>query len=194
MVDGIGGVNGTSGVNYAGALTPDALMLFCSTRLGDLDSKMYGMFDKQERQRNESVSMQKLQQKLSELGSGHAGYDLVLDGGDKAEAADNDMLNAFDATLFSLEKNSPEWNAVNSAKQKWIGTMRGQDMKINSQECLDLAKDVGDAIKGLNDSSQMDMIQLQSIMSQRQTAIQLTTNLVAALGETSKAIVGKIGT
>jgi len=37
------------------------------------------------------------------------------------------------------------------------------------------------------------MIRLQSIMSARQTAIQLATNLMSALGESTKSIVSNIG-
>jgi hypothetical protein len=47
--------------------------------------------------------------------------------------------------------------------------------------------------KDIESSAQLDMIRLQSIMSARQTAIQLSTNLVAALGESTKAIVSNIG-
>jgi hypothetical protein len=39
----------------------------------------------------------------------------------------------------------------------------------------------------------MNMISLQSIMSARQTAVQLATNLISALGESSKAIAANAG-
>jgi hypothetical protein len=48
-------------------------------------------------------------------------------------------------------------------------------------------------VKDSDSGSQLDMIHLQSIMSARQTAIQLSTNLVAALAESTKAIVSNIG-
>jgi hypothetical protein len=38
----------------------------------------------------------------------------------------------------------------------------------------------------------MDMIALQQLMSSRQTAIQLATNLISACGESSKAIATNI--
>ena len=45
----------------------------------------------------------------------------------------------------------------------------------------------------LNSSSELQMIQLQSLMSERQTAIQLTTNLVQSLGDQSEKIVDNVG-
>jgi hypothetical protein len=47
--------------------------------------------------------------------------------------------------------------------------------------------------KDIDSSAQMDMIRLQSIMSARQTAIQLSTNLIASLSESTKSIVSNIG-
>jgi hypothetical protein len=45
----------------------------------------------------------------------------------------------------------------------------------------------------LNGGAELNMINLQAIMSQRQTAIQLTTNLVQALGDSSNKIAANIG-
>jgi hypothetical protein len=39
----------------------------------------------------------------------------------------------------------------------------------------------------------MDMIHLQSLMSARQTAVQLSTNMIAALSDSSKAIATNVG-
>jgi hypothetical protein len=45
----------------------------------------------------------------------------------------------------------------------------------------------------LNSGAELQMIQLQSIMSQRQTAIQITTNLVQALGDQLNKIADNVG-
>lgn len=47
---------------------------------------------------------------------------------------------------------------------------------------------IENAMKDLESGAQMDMIKLQSIMSARQTAVQLSTNLIASLGESTKGI------
>ena len=58
---------------------------------------------------------------------------------------------------------------------------------------VDSTKEYLDATcKDIESSAQMDMINLQSLMGARQTAIQLSTNLVAALAESMKAVVTNI--
>lgn len=42
-------------------------------------------------------------------------------------------------------------------------------------------------------SGELNMIQLQSLMSQRQQAVQLTTNLVRATSNNSRTVAGNIG-
>lgn len=49
------------------------------------------------------------------------------------------------------------------------------------------------AINDLNSGAELQMIGLQSLMSQRQTAVQLTTNLVQALGDQANKIAQNIG-
>ena len=45
---------------------------------------------------------------------------------------------------------------------------------------------------GLNSQMELDMIQIQSLMSKRQTMVQLSTNIVKSLDQGSEAIVGNI--
>ena len=52
---------------------------------------------------------------------------------------------------------------------------------------------VGGLQKDLNAGAELNMINLQSLMSQRQTAIQLTTNLVQSLGDQMNKIAANIG-
>jgi hypothetical protein len=58
--------------------------------------------------------------------------------------------------------------------QQWVEDLKGIQADINA-------------------GTELGMIQLQSIMSQRQTALQLTTNLVQALGDQMKQIAANIG-
>ena len=45
------------------------------------------------------------------------------------------------------------------------------------------SQNLTDAAANINSNSELQMIQLGSLMSQRQTAITLTTNLVQSLGD-----------
>lgn len=67
-----------------------------------------------------------------------------------------------------------------------------QDVKFKGRE-LDASKDYLNTVsKELDSSSQMDMISLQQAMSAHQTAIQLATNLIAALADSAKAVATNI--
>ena len=49
------------------------------------------------------------------------------------------------------------------------------------------------AVTDMNSNSEIQMISIQSLMSQRQTAVQLTTNIVQALGDQENKIADNIG-
>lgn len=66
------------------------------------------------------------------------------------------------------------------------------DISFNGRQ-LEASKDYLTTVsKELDSSSQMDMISLQQAMSAHQTAVQLATNLIAALNESAKAVVTNI--
>jgi hypothetical protein len=52
---------------------------------------------------------------------------------------------------------------------------------------------IENAIKDVESGSELEMIKLQSLMSARNTAISLATNMMSAIGKGAEAIVGNIG-
>jgi len=71
--------------------------------------------------------------------------------------------------------------------------LSGDPLKYGGQQVV-ASKEVLEGIgKDLESQASLNMIRLQSIMSTRQTAVQLATNLIASLGETTKAIVTNVG-
>jgi hypothetical protein len=56
-----------------------------------------------------------------------------------------------------------------------------------------MVKDLQTVASDAGSSSQLNMINLQSLMSQQQTAIQITTNLVQQLGQQNQAIATNVG-
>lgn len=80
------------------------------------------------------------------------------------------------------------------------GTLAGDGFILAGHDATYFSSEVNatkDYLTGLSkdveSSSQMNMIQLQSLMSARQTAVQLATNLISALAESSKAIAANLG-
>jgi hypothetical protein len=74
-----------------------------------------------------------------------------------------------------------------------MSTDTSQDSTISAQEMSAFTGTLTTINSGLNSGSELQMIQLQSLMSQRQTAIELCTNLVQSLGDTTEKIAENIG-
>ena len=69
----------------------------------------------------------------------------------------------------------------------------GQQIYYTSEQMTAFAGDVQSMLDNVNGNAEINMIQLQQVMSQRQTAVQLTTSLLAKLDEGTKSVVGNIG-
>ncbi len=81
-----------------------------------------------------------------------------------------------------------EFNRDVAAYQRTVAALRRDTQRLQAlQHRLDALG------KELNSGAQMDMIHLQSLMSSRQTAVQLSTNLIKSLGETADAVAGNTG-
>ncbi len=72
------------------------------------------------------------------------------------------------------------------------GSKQGDNL-ISSTELQGYVQTLSDAAGNLNSNSELEMVQLQSLMSQRQTAVSLTTNLVQSLGDQENKIADNIG-
>lgn len=72
-------------------------------------------------------------------------------------------------------------------RQTVAALQRDTERLIKQQKYIDAL------VKDLNSGTQMDMINLQSLMSDRQTAVQLSTNLIQALSHSADAIAHNMG-
>ncbi|HWA70913.1 MAG TPA: hypothetical protein VG937_01190 [Polyangiaceae bacterium] len=167
------------------ALTPDALMTYLSTRLNSINDQTQGVLERQkcsETVRHEVGEIKKL---LTTL--------------DTNEDAKDDAIEFPEETRVKLEEHLNNIAIVNPKLAQRISEdlhKQGQVLQ-DGQPCttarVDSTKEYLDATcKDIESSAQMDMINLQSLMGARQTAIQLSTNLVAALAESMKAVVTNI--
>jgi hypothetical protein len=196
MVNGPSAASSASNINYRGAMTPDALMAYCSSRLKGIDDQMYAQFDKQQAYRNVSAALNKLQAKYSEQASNGQGVDWYK--GDHAKTY-GEIEDDWNAVMAALPTDSPERAALQAQRDKYNDSEvagngpEQHQWTFSAQQCTDMATSLGDVSKNISSGAELDMINLQSIMSQRQTAIQLCTNLVSALDESQKATAQKIG-
>jgi hypothetical protein len=157
-------------------LTPDAMLVYCQSRLTGINTQCREIMTRQEKNA-------------------------------KAQAAAGDLLS----TLYLYQDGAVEGSQrenVGLGYDKAIATA-GADSPLGRKLIHDrdtLFKDPADkntmaslinATKNhqseLNSDAEIDMIRLQSLMSQRQTAIQLTTNIVQSLNDQANKIVANIG-
>jgi hypothetical protein len=67
------------------------------------------------------------------------------------------------------------------------------DNQFGTDELQGYGQALSDAAGSLNSDSELAMVHLESLMSQRQTAVTLTTNLVQSLGDQENKIADNIG-
>jgi hypothetical protein len=64
---------------------------------------------------------------------------------------------------------------------------------LSASELQTYTQNLTDAASDLNSNAELGMVHLQSLMSQRQMAVTLTTNLVQSLGDQENKIADNIG-
>lgn len=178
-------------------LTPDSLLLYCETRLRGLDTDIQKQFAEQ---RKNQATIKVLQDLMSKIKTAAGEVQDKDEFGFYAMAARMEQDSGFSPSnpqVWTEAINSvddPQAKAaMKAAVTTWIamngkgGTIKFADLQHSILDPLDNAR------QGLSQGSELGMIQLQSMMSQRQTAVQLTTNLVQSLGEQMKQITGNIG-
>jgi hypothetical protein len=166
----------------AGAfLTPQALMAYCENRLGSIDSQADAIFTRQQASNSQLTALNNLTEAINQFPNGFN------------DSTDLDTLNAaYKTAIAAVGGPSTEIGAKLSADQVTILNKGGDTLVVTSeiQTMVNNAKDYGSE---LNANAQLDMIQLESLMSDRQQTIQITTNLVQNLGDQGNAIATNIG-
>jgi hypothetical protein len=190
MIDGTSRTTATAPtpVNYTGALTPDALMVYCGARLRDIDQQVNAVFARQKQQQNASSAVNTLQGDLNQL--------VALQSSDDAyavKAGDTETRGRIAAEFEKAIMYAPEGvkAQLGALYEEWKANPGTED--YNVRELKSFSERLGTIGKEISSSMELDMIGLQSLMSQRQTAVQLITNLVASLGESLKAGASKVG-
>ena len=87
-----------------------------------------------------------------------------------------------------IDPRIAEFNRELAAYKQTVAALRRDTERLMMQE-----KRLDALVSDINSSAQMDMINLQSLMSQRQTAVQLSTNIIKSLSDSADAIVHNIG-
>jgi hypothetical protein len=172
--------------DYA-ALTPDSLLFFCQSRLKSMDEAI----DQKMHRQQSFVALQgtvtAAQAKLKEYGKGGADADVAFAGPDKINEVtsllDNAIATATDCGDKELAKS------LEGVKDK----LRAGDDNVLVGEVKDMNTMLDSALSACRSTAEVSMIEMQSLISQRATALQLTTGMMNSLNEGMKSIAGNVG-
>jgi hypothetical protein len=167
------------------AMTPDALIMYLSSRIGSVDEQMSDVFERQKNSEKVRTELRAIQEDLTKIQPDtDKQKEMVLD-----LAVTSDICKHIDTIALTDKPFADKLRAHLFEEGQVLGD---NNLKYTTFE-LDASKDyLGFLAKDLESGAQMDMIQLQSMMGARQTAIQLSTNLIAALNESQKSVVSNI--
>ena len=157
-------------------LTPDAMLVYCQTRLNDINTQCKDIMSRQEKNTNDQAALGKLLTTLNQYPEG-AGDDI-------GKAA---IWSAYNK---AIEDVGGADTTLGAELLEARNTLVKKSEKNDVQACLSSTKSMQSK---LNSNSEVDMIRMQSLMSQRQTAIQLTTNIIQSLNDQANKIVANIG-
>jgi hypothetical protein len=163
-------------------LTPEGLMIYLKSRLKGLDTKIQEIFDNQKHNQAVQDALQKLQTILAGLNQK-----------DDQKTSPN-LVADIKAALADLKAVAPDLGAqVADQLGKSGQILDGGDNAYKASDVKASEVYLDDISKELNSGAQLDMIHLQSLMSSRQTAVQLSTNLIQSLGHSADAIAANMG-
>jgi hypothetical protein len=162
-----------------GNLTPDALMFYCQSRLRGLDDQIAASMSRQKKSNADVSALNKLHEVINR--DGKAGENIDLSKMDAAYAEAISVVGADSDLGKSLAKDRADILHC------------GSDNALSDTEVKAMLNNIETATKDINSGSELQMINLQSLMSQRQSAVQLTTNLVQSLGDQMNKIAANIG-
>jgi hypothetical protein len=201
----------------AAGLSPESLMAYCQARLDSIDGQIQGTFNEQEVNNGVASALQQVIATFQQYSAGVNSGD--SQGATKCTAMETSLSNliqqiqASDPSYPDLGKLEQTYNdllytgtgpqaatATTPALQyidqaTYPPTQNGPlgDNVISTNEVQGFVQSLQGCASDLNSGSELQMIQRQSLMSERQTAVELTTNLVQSLGDQSEKIAENIG-
>jgi len=174
-----------------GLLTPDLLLAFCASKIRGIDEQVQRAFAKQ----NDRNTLSK---KLSDLSDGLGLYQKGVPGDDIN--GKKMIVEKYDAAILAAGKDSEFGKKLAEQKAAFERTAKINDVKgqsgepdVADWEMKNFIDDASRIQSELNQEGELEMIKLQSLMSQRQQALQMCTNMVQSLNQSSQQIAANVG-
>jgi hypothetical protein len=176
-------------------LSPEGLMAYCQSRLNSLDTQMSTIFDQQQSNATLTQDVDGIATKLNDLGdvtppsNGNTNPDLSV------STSYTSIVAAYQQAIQDAKTagNAPLATQLKQDLSMFNSDCHNGTSTISTNDVTNLQQNLKNYGNELNSDSEMSMINLQSLMSQRETAVQLTTNLVQSLGQQSQDIAKNVG-
>jgi hypothetical protein len=193
-------------------LSAGAMLAYCGTQLQQIDSQIQKIFAEQQKQ---NLEQQVINQALQVLqGCADGTLDKNGKSADNAEQC-RAMEKALEKAISTIEQIDPNAPCLQQLKQihdnimatgtgdkdpqmahgYYVGPNDGNptpDNNISSTEMANFINALQNVGSGLNSDAQLRMINIQSLVSQQQTAVELTTNIMQSLNDAQKKVVENI--
>jgi hypothetical protein len=183
-------------------LTPQSLVAYCECRLTSLDSQMQSIFNQQQSNASLTQAIDQVASDLNDLPQpAGSGTTITLTGADGAQIQSDYQA----AIAEAKQQGQPQLAAqlqqdLCAFQSQATGDTIGPGTRVNFSKSFTLESDNVSSLSqnlktygsNLNSDSQMSMINLQSLMSQQQTAVELSTNLLQTLSQTDQNIASNL--
>jgi len=199
----------TTAIGSSNSLTSDSLMNYCDSQLSSID----GEIDTTMESDNDATQVsQQLQGVIETLQQNSTG---VNNNSNACEALETSLGNVV-TQMQATDPNNPNLGPLTQTYNNMVWSGSGGfanngpqfidptghppvqsgpqgDGTLSTDEMNSYISTLQGASSSLDSGSEMSLVEIQSLMSQRETAIQLTTNLVQSLGDQTNSIVSNIG-
>ncbi len=172
-------------------MTPDTILFFCQSRLRTLDTAIAEKLNQQRQLTNHSVldAVKAAVTKCTENNLNKEGNYEITQANYESVVANIDAALA-DPTLSKENRKKLE-GARDAFMNGGLDVTFPDNTKgagVSKDQLKAISETCDDALKAKSSEAELNMISIQSLMSQRQTAVQLTTNMMAAINDSLKAI------
>jgi hypothetical protein len=186
-------------------MSADSLMAYCSTRLTTLDTQMQQIFNQQTQSAATITDLNNVSSALNDLPAPsndspptitmtRAQYDqinhvyyMAIDDLSPKGGTPGTMYGGGVQTALGKELQTDQEAFTSGCKIYASG-----DVKVPASVITNITQNLKTYTSSLNSDAEMQMIDLQSLMSSRQTAVQLSTNMMQAMSTTDQSIVSNL--
>jgi len=183
-------------------LSSDALISYCDTRLSSLDSQMQAIFDQQTQSAATIQDVDAIASELNALpqptSSSSSNVTLTpaqvsaVTGAYYKAIDDLSPIQGTPAQMYAAGSKTPLGAELQTDLAAFNKAYRGGDYQVPEATITNLSQNLKTYSSNLSSDSEMQMVNLQSLMSSRETAVELSTNLMQSMASTDQDIAANL--